>query len=412
MPPLRARDKIEAPEPFVLFPPPFLTRLYTQLRSIRRVGAVAALSRASDKDANMERTSRADLLDPVHESDKDDHSVFGEEKSAGRPDQGFVTEPAMMVTQGKRRFYSLVLPSKLLAATCTVEARAENPIDGFQRLLDKRRARDIAAYIDTGFGTVPSAVILSSQPRASLSFDRASGLLRFKKDPRAFLIIDGQHRVFGFNLAKTSVKVPVVVYNNLSRAEECQLFMDINTKQRPVPAELLLDIRKLSELENEADARLREIFDLFHSRPDSVLLTLLSPAERRKGKITRVTFNAALKSVEGTFEEASAEDVYIALNAYLNACISGLREHQAEASIANPAMFRALVMLFPDVAGRVADRKGGKNMQKHFEEVIAPLFRRLKKSEAQKPAASYAANYALLRKTLSAGFSLRHWLFD
>ncbi|PWB81442.1 MAG: hypothetical protein C3F11_15220, partial [Methylocystaceae bacterium] len=110
-------------------------------------------------------------------------------------DARFTTAEALLVTQGKHRFYTLVLPSDILAATCTVEARLENPIDGFQRLLDKKRARDIADYIDSGFGTVPSAIILSAQPRAQLHFDRKTGEFRFRNDPRSFLIIDGQHRV-------------------------------------------------------------------------------------------------------------------------------------------------------------------------------------------------------------------------
>ena len=214
-------------------------------------------------------------------------------------DEKVVTDTALLVTQGKHRFYSLVLPSDVLAATCTVDPRQENPIDGFQRLLDKRRAREIAEYIDTGFGTAPCAVILSAQPRAQLHYDRASQLLRFRKNPNSFLIIDGQHRIYGFNLAKRKVSIPVVVYNKLTRAQECQLFMDINTKQRPVPPELLLDIRRLSETETEAEALLHNVFDLFCAREDSALKGLLSPSERRKGMISRVTFNAALKSIDG-----------------------------------------------------------------------------------------------------------------
>ncbi len=323
-----------------------------------------------------------------------------------------VTDKAMLVTQGGRRFYSLVLPSKLLAETCMVEARAKNPIDGFQRLLDKRRAREIAHYIDTGVGTVPGAVILSAQPRAELHFDRAAGALHFRKDPRSFLIIDGQHRVFGFNLAKRSVKAPVVIYNQLSRAEECQLFIDINTKQRPAPPELLLDIRQLSEQESAADVLLRQVFDHFNSAEDSALAGMLSPAERRRGKITRVTFNASLKSISDAFADTGAADVYAALNAYLKACVDGLRPHGAEANVTNPALFKALVLLFPNVAERVADRHGGKYTERNFSEVLTPMFRRLKKSDLPRAGAGSLAMHEHFRKTLSAGFSLKHWLFD
>ncbi len=326
-------------------------------------------------------------------------------------DDKFITDAALLVTQGKHRFYSMVLPSDVLAATCTADTRQENPIDGFQRLLDKRRARDIADYIDSGFGSAPCAIILSAQPRAQLHYDRASQILRFRKDSRSFLIIDGQHRIFGFNMAKRRVNVPVVIYNKLTRAQECQLFMDINTKQRPVPAELLLDIRRLSETETEAEALLHNVFDLFHTREDSALKDLLSPSERRKGMITRVTFNAALKAIDGAFVEASAQDVYGVLNPYLHACVAGLRPHEAEANIINPALFKALVLLFPDIAERVAERFNGVYSVANFEQLMLPFFRRLKKNELPKPGVGHLALHEHFRKTLASGFSLKLWLF-
>lgn len=334
------------------------------------------------------------------------------EAASPAPEDGpFTTDKALLVTQGKHRFYTLVLPSHILAATCTVEARLENPIDGFQRLLDKKRARDIADYIDSGFGTVPSAIILSAQPRAQLHYDKKTSDLRFRNDPRSFLIIDGQHRVYGFNLATKSVMVPVVVYNKLTRAQECQLFMDINTKQRPVPPELLLDIRRLSETESAAEALLHNVFDLFSSDADSVLSGLLSPSERRKGKISRVTFNAALKSIDGAFVDAAPADVYQVLNAYLKACVCGLQFHGAQENIVNPALFKALILLFANVAERVSDRHGGHYTVQNFEEVLGPFFRRLKKSDLPKPATGHLALYETYRKTLSSGFSLKQWLF-
>ncbi len=322
-----------------------------------------------------------------------------------------VCEKALVVTQGKHRFYSLVLPSDLLAETCVVEPRVENPIDGFQRLLDERRAKSIARYIDAGFGTVPGAVVLSAQARAHLTFDKDKGALAFRKDKKAFLIIDGQHRVFGFKLAKSSVSVPVVIYNRLTRAQECRLFMDINTKQRPVPNELLLDIRRLSEVETETESLLHNVFDLFHTRKDSALAGLLSPAERKKGMISRVTFNAALRSIKGAFVGAPPEEVYAALNAYLCACRHGLGLHNADENLANPALFKALMLLFTNVAERVADRHGGKYTVGTFEDVVIPLFRRLKKSDLPRAGMSHTALHEHYSKALSAGFLLKQWLF-
>jgi len=322
-----------------------------------------------------------------------------------------VKEKALVVTQGKHRFYSLVLPSDLLGESCMVEPRVENPIDGFQRLLDERRAKSIARYIDAGFGTVPGAVVLSAQSRAHLQYDKETGELTFRKDPKAFLIIDGQHRVYGFKLAKTSVNVPVVIYNRLTRAQECRLFMDINTKQRPVPNELLLDIRRLSEVETEAEALMHNVFDLFNSREDSALAGFLSAAERKKGAISRVTFNAALRSIKGAFVGAPAEEVYAVLNAYLRACRHGLGLHAIDDNIANPVLFKALMLLFTNVAERVADRHGGKYTVATFEDVLIPFFRRLKKTDLPRAGMSHIVLHEHYSKALSAGFLLKQWLF-
>jgi DGQHR domain-containing protein len=150
---------------------------------------------------------------------------------------------AILVTQGQRRFYTLTMSSDLLAKTCFVVNRDENPIDGFQRLLDKNRAKQIADYIDAGFGTVPTSIVLSAQEVAHLAYNRTARTVSFEVNRKSFLILDGQHRVYGFALAKSELRVPVVIYNNLTRVEESRLFIDINTTQRPVPNELLLDSR-------------------------------------------------------------------------------------------------------------------------------------------------------------------------
>jgi hypothetical protein len=144
----------------------------------------------------------------------------------------FESYAASLLSQGRHRFYTLAMPSDVLAETCVVDLRSKNPIDGFQRNLDKRRAQEIANYIDKGFGTIPTSIVLSAQKIASLNYTGAKRTLRFRKTPGAFLILDGQHRVYGFHEAESRIRVPVVIYNNLSRAEECRLFMDINTKQR------------------------------------------------------------------------------------------------------------------------------------------------------------------------------------
>jgi hypothetical protein len=182
--------------------------------------------------------------------------------------------------------------------------------------------------------------------------------------------------------------------------------MDVNTKQRPVPNELLLDIKRLAETETSSEALLKDVFDAFNENNTSPLLGLMSPNERRQGKISRVTFNTALKQVLPTFGDTEATDVYEVLSAYLHACIAGLRARDADDKLTNPTMFRALMMLFPNIAERVADRSGNRFTAENFASIVEPMFGRLKKTELQKPGASPTTLYDAMRKASTSTFTI------
>ncbi len=309
-----------------------------------------------------------------------------------------------LVTQGKHRFYTLTMPTDTLAQCCFATDRAEDPISGFQRVLDERRAQEIADYMDLGFGTIPSSIILSAQPEAELVIIGRGKTLEFTFLPHAFLIIDGQHRIYGFSKAKTKLRVPVVIYNGLNKQQESRLFIDINTKQRPVPNELLLDIKKLADSENDDEIILRQLFDTFNDDNDSPLIGLLSPIVRAKGKLSRVTFNAAVKPVLPTFATPSSSFIYPALKNYLNAFYKQMISIGVRETIVNPTVFRAIFDIFPEVAQRVVDRHGTSFKEEDFRELLQGLFNRAQPTKFKNPPRSHKELASDLSKSLRGGF--------
>jgi DGQHR domain-containing protein len=298
------------------------------------------------------------------------------------------------------------MPSDVLARTCFVTKRDEDPKKGFQRVLDLDRAQQIADYIDTGFGTIPTSIVLSAQPEAELKVVGRGKTLEFTDTQKAFLVLDGQHRVYGFSLAKKALRVPVVIYNGLSRQDETRLFIDINTKQRPVPNELLLDIKQLAEYETDQERLLSAVFDAFDERQDSPMLGLMSPAARSSGKISRVTFNAATKPLIPIFADAEPEGIYVALRSYLRAFLDGAQERKLAPTITNPTVFRAVLMLFPEVARRVKDRFAAEYTVENFSEVLSPMFAELRGTALKKPGNSHRVLYDTLLKALQIDFRL------
>jgi hypothetical protein len=52
---------------------------------------------------------------------------------------------------------------------------------------------------------------------------------------------------------------------------------------------------------------------------------------------------------------------------------AALRRHELENSITNPTLFRALMLLFPSVAERVADRHPNDFSVANFDEIVEPF---------------------------------------
>ena len=310
------------------------------------------------------------------------------------------------ITQGNHKFYTLTIPSDVLAKCCFATSREEDPIEGFQRLLDRRRAEEIAKYIDAGLGTIPSSIVLSAQPEADFEIIGRGKTAEFNVSPRSFLILDGQHRVYGFTLANSAMRVPVVIYNGLSRRDETRLFIDINSKQKGVPNELLLDIKSLAEYESDHEQVLRELFDQLNEDIGSSLYGMLSPAAKAKSKISRVTFNSALKPLLPIFEGKPYDDVYSTINNYFIAFGSALRRADCEGQITNTTVFKAAAAFFSTVAAKAKDRFGPIYSADNFSEVLGPAIANSSVAKIRKPGNSFNDLAGHFESKLKSGFTL------
>ena len=252
-----------------------------------------------------------------------------------------------LITQGNHKFYSGTMEIELVASTCSTNPRAVDPVNGFQRTLDENRAVSIAEYIRLG-GTIPSSIILSAQSDSNLSYNSKNKTITFDANQSSFLILDGQHRVYGFRkLLNEGVKyrVPVIIYNELTPTQEARIFIDINTLQRPVPKELLLDIKRLAERESGDEQMLDELFTSFETESDSYLLNKLSRIDKQKGKISKVTFYDSMKSILKEFNISSTDKLYRIINSFFYAANDVSEDHQFDLrnAISKATLFKILV---------------------------------------------------------------------
>lgn len=257
---------------------------------------------------------------------------------------------ASLVTQGVHKFYTLTLPIDVIAACCSTNPRSDDPVSGFQRSLDEKRAASIAEYVRKG-GVIPSSIILSAQMTSEFEYSSKNKTIGFNLNSSSFLIIDGQHRVYGFRMLndigfdEIKLRIPVVIFTDLSPMQEAKIFIDVNTQQKPVPKELLLDIKKLAETETEEENLLDVIFTLFEENNDSCLKNKLSRTEKIRSKISKVTFYEAFKPLIKAFNVTNPDNLYEILNSYFYAAKDLLQQQALDfnAIIAKPTSFKILV---------------------------------------------------------------------
>lgn len=279
--------------------------------------------------------------------------------------------PAVPLTQNKHRFYFLTIPVDDIFPYCFVTRRVEDPVEGFQRNLAPERAKAISAYLDNSEGSIPTNVVLSAQEDVDFEYDSKNKLVRFKRIAKGFLVIDGQHRLYGYGLTKKKHRVPISIYTSLSRQEEARLFIDINNTQRGVPASLLLDIKQVAALETTKDAFLRRLFDALNRTPDSPLNGLMSAAENVRGKINRVAFNRAWGGLidNEAFTNLSEAKQGELLKNYLKALEANLNQ---PGLISRAVYFEAFAEIFDDVL-KAAYRIHGNYKLDSLVKVLDPL---------------------------------------
>ena len=161
---------------------------------------------------------------------------------------------------GGETFYTFLIRPDDLLKIAYVGHKASRDIENlktYQRMLQPRRLKNIAEYINGG-GKFPTNIVvnLKTGKRSPLKFDgkgklgdEALGILHLPPNYASAWIIDGQHRLYGYAYAredngfnKDKSTIPVLAYENLPAEKEMNLFIDINSKQVKVSTGLLVEL--------------------------------------------------------------------------------------------------------------------------------------------------------------------------
>ncbi len=182
-----------------------------------------------------------------------------------------VRVPALQTRMGSLTCYTFSVRPDYLLKICYIAHRAKGKavdVDAYQRMLNKKRIKDIGAFI-TDDGIFPTNIVVNFEDARHVRFDRGRqesgsgdtgglfGWLTIDPSYGTAWIIDGQHRLFGYSgheRASTSY-LNVLAFEGLSAAKQTELFVDINSEQRRVPRRLLVELDATLKWDSEVEEK-------------------------------------------------------------------------------------------------------------------------------------------------------------
>ncbi|WP_028633636.1 DNA sulfur modification protein DndB [Pseudomonas parafulva] len=227
--------------------------------------------------------------------------------------------PAIKVSQLEQDFIVTKLKARDLINICYVSVRGrDNEPGAVQRFLNSRRIASIKEFT-LHQASYPSSIVLNWVNQDELPLVKGANI-SIPLIPRSAQLIDGQHRVAGIEAAMLEedhigdIELPVTIYTGLTTKQCANIFLSINTEQKPVPRSLVYDLYMVAdeEIVDPTIARARDIAEALNVEEDSPYFEEIKTpgSPRRRGGIALSSAVGAIKPLveeKGPFEQIGIE---------------------------------------------------------------------------------------------------------
>lgn len=186
------------------------------------------------------------------------------------------------VSQPIGDFYVSTIPACDIVRMSKANIRRFVDVDesrtGIQRAGSPARAREIKKFIESADSSFPNSIILNLDSDHLLRLEHVTGIdsedfcrLYFVENESTFGIIDGQHRLNGFDQHNCrNFELIVTIFLGLDIELQAYLFSTINMKQVKVNKSLVYDLFDVADTPSPQKTA-HKIVKLLNSEPDSPL---------------------------------------------------------------------------------------------------------------------------------------------
>jgi DNA sulfur modification protein DndB len=228
--------------------------------------------------------------------------------------------PCIKIQQKNNHFLLTKMKANHLTKIAYASIRGDSQEEGaVQRILSPRRISGVRDFALEG-GDYPNCIVLNWVGKAKLK--PVSGKLSLSDEARSAQIIDGQHRVAGLmeaiksDKSIASLEIPVALYEGLNTQQCADIFLSINTEQKPVPRTLVFDLYGVASehLIDQTALRAKDLATSLNEADDSPYQGMIKfpGSPRMRGGIALSTVVTALKpliDIKGPLDQAGIKEL-------------------------------------------------------------------------------------------------------
>ena len=205
--------------------------------------------------------------------------------------------PATILRQKDKELYLFKINSALLRKITYVTPRSKESPDELQRVYSEPRAREIGTWIKEESSLLPNAIVVDLKDEVRIESTATPDIVTITfpnpdevTDAKCAYILDGQHRVKGFEFSDgIEFDLAVVAVHNISENVRGKIFIDINSKQVKVDERLLLDLMAGMKHLPQDDARVYEVIKGLNTNHGSPLRDKIQFLPQEKNKWVKNT---------------------------------------------------------------------------------------------------------------------------
>lgn len=233
---------------------------------------------------------------------------------------------ALRVVQNGPECYVGVMDSEVLRRIAVVSRREGDNSEGYQRYLNQSRLKEVGQYIANVGATFPNSIVVcfaKSDVRYEPSANPHQGTLVIPDRPETAFIVDGQHRLFGFEYAGgTHFDLIVAAYIGLPIGQQAAIFTKINSTQKGVSPSLIYDLLDLTKNGEFTTERAHELVKSLNEDGDSPWQGMIKMIGRGPGVVSQAAFVGELRKLlqaKDYFAGSSEDKQLLLLKMYFGA---------------------------------------------------------------------------------------------